>query len=74
MEQVGGFGKGAMATPQGLRMDMGARGRDEGALSGIIRSNELQGRSLIQVGENCNICISGIFPFFPLTYFFHFSP
>ena len=46
-EQEIGTGKGVVAAPQGLRMDLGAGGRDEGALPRVFSgfSSRLQGRS-----------------------------
>ena len=40
-------------------MDVGTLGRDEGSLSEFLCTDRLRGRSLIQVGKNCNIRISG---------------
>ena len=51
------FGKGTMGTSEGIRVDMGAGGKDARALPDIVYSSGLRGRSLVQVGENCNALI-----------------
>ena len=53
-EQGGTSGVGSVATPEGIRDDLGAGARDAGAASGAIFRARLRRRSLVLVGESCN--------------------